>query len=73
MSRIEVAAKEAGEGHEKLKEEIKGKMQASEAWVLAQIKSTRAVIEHLGSSTFIFPFDPSHIDLEPTNAATILQ
>lgn len=42
-------------------------MQASKARVLAQVKFVRAVVEHIGSSTLIFPLDPSDFDPELTD------
>lgn len=45
-------------------------MKASEAWVLAQVESVKGSNEHIGSSNFIFPLDPSQLVLESTGAAS---
>lgn len=70
MGRIEGVAKEDEEGWEKMKEEIKAEMKASEARVLTEVEIMEGVVELLRSSAFLFAIDPLAIDPQSINVAS---
>lgn len=53
MGRIEVMAKEAEEGREDIKEEVR----ASEARIMYKLTTLKGEIEHIRSSKFVFNID----------------
>lgn len=46
MAHIKGVSKESDDTRVTLKEELKVEMQVGEAWVLAQLESVRAIVEH---------------------------
>lgn len=66
MSCIETIAKEAEEGREKMKEEIKTEIKVSKMRVMDEVETVKGAGKHLCSSTFVFVVDPLAADTEHT-------
>lgn len=70
MDRVEVVAKDVEEGIEKIKEEIKVEVKASEVRVMAEVGISKGAIEYIHKSAFVF-----NIDLEvvaPTSDPSVV-
>lgn len=59
MSQIEFVAKDAKEICQKIKEEVKTEIQASEARVMVEVEIVKCGVDLFRSTTFVFSIDPS--------------